>query len=155
MGLFTRGVMFRLQTISRARFILAVLAVYAAGAALLWAVSNLHIDLSVPLALGYLGGQEMAVWWVISVPLIWLCRARARTVGVRLGGVLVVWAVSTALHLLYLASLWNMGRSWRHSSDAVLLAVSSTAVAGILLWVGLLCWLAFKRPAAIAWRGGA
>ena len=141
--------MFRLRTISRTRFVLAIFAVFAAGAALLWGLSNLNIDLSAPLTLGYRGGQGLAVWWVISVPLIWLCRARARAVGVKPGRVLIVWAISSALHVLVLATLWHMGRSWLYASDAVVTTIFSMKLLALVMLVGLLCWLTLKRHVAV------
>lgn len=143
-----------LRTGSRTWFVLAVMAVFAVGATALWGLVNLRLSVDAPFALAYPGVKLQVVWLVMSGPLIWICRARAREIGVKPSGVLIVWAICSTLVAAYLAILWSMGRSWDTASEFVVAMVSCIGASafGIAGWS--LSWLAFKRAGSIIRSGG-
>ncbi len=134
---------------------MAILAVFAVGATVLWGLVNLSLSIDAPFALAYLGGKLLVVWLVMSGPLLWLCRARAREIGARPGSVLAVWAICSTLLAAYLTFLWSMGRSWDGASEFVVAMVSCIGASafGIAGWS--LFWLAFKRAGSSPQSGGA
>ena len=137
-----------LRTVSRAWFVVAALAVLATGGAIFWGLLNITIGLDAPLGLAYPGGKVLAVYLVVSAPLVWLCRARARDIGVKPDRVLAVWLACSVLLATHLAILWDMGRSWMTASGWIVIGVSCVGVAAIGLAVGALLWLALMPAAA-------
>ncbi|WP_304175499.1 hypothetical protein [Phenylobacterium aquaticum] len=144
-----------LRTVSRAWFAVAILAVLAVGTMLSWGLAYLSLGVDAPLALAYPGGKLLAVWLIVSGPLIWLSRARVRDIGASPGRVLAVWAICSTLLAAYLTIIWNMGRSWDTASDLVVAMVSSIGVSAFGGAGWSLFWLSFKRAGSTIPSGAA